>query len=195
MVKITRVVPSARAPHLVLVEVDGAPFVSVGAAELSALGFRAGAELGEDDAQSLRREAEAQKAHESALRVLAARPHAVAEMLRKLRGKGFGKYAAAKAVGRLEDAGLLDDSDFAEHYARVKAPKGFGPPRLLRDLLARGIERTVAERAIQRALEQEDVDVSERRAALAEKRARQLDGLPEDVVKRRVAGYLRRRGL
>jgi len=77
---------------------------------------------------------------------------------------------------------------------RVRAVKGFGPPRLLRDLSSRGVERRTAERAIAEVVESEDVDLSQQRAALGEKRARQLRGLP-DVVKRTVAGYLRGRGL
>jgi regulatory protein len=180
---------------LVVVEVDGARFVEVPRDEARKLGVAGGVELSDALVADLRAAGEAEAAYQVALRMLAHRPHAVAEVVRKLRQKGHGKYAVAKAVGRLESSGVLDDAEFARHFVQVRAPKGFGPPRLLRDLLGRGIERRAAERAIAEVVESDEVDLSRQRAALAEKRARQLHGLPERVVKRRVAGYLRRRGL
>src|SRR5882762_8419025 len=46
----------------------------------------------------------------------------------------------------------------ARHYAAVKAARGRGPARLIKDLLAQGVERSVAEQAVRAALVDEGVD-------------------------------------
>jgi regulatory protein len=118
----------------------------------------------------------------------------VQEILRKLRQRGHNPSAVAEVVGRLEEQGLLDDRQFAEHFARVRSAKGHGRGRLLTDLLARGVDRRVAEGAIDRVLDAEGVDDLAMARALAEKRVRQLGELPREVLFRRVAAYLSRRG-
>jgi regulatory protein len=100
----------------------------------------------------------------------------------------------AEVVGRLEDQGLLDDAAFAEHFARVRMARGHGRGRLLTDLLARGVDRRTAERAVDAVLDAEGVDELEVARTLAMKRIGQLTGYPRDVVFRRVVGYLARRG-
>jgi len=98
------------------------------------------------------------------------------------------------ALERLTTRGLLDDGRFAEQYAALRATRGKGPARLLRDLLAQGVERRTAERAVGRALEEEGIDPEVEARAVAAKRARQLAGLPVPVRKRRLLAFLVRRG-
>jgi regulatory protein len=129
-----------------------------------------------------------------AVRMLAARPRAVNEVLRRLRERGHNPSAAAEAVGRLEAKGVLDDEEFARHFARVRSARGHGPSRLLTDLLTRGVERRLAERAIEEVLDAEGVDPNVQARALAEKRAGQLGKLPTEVKRRRLLAYLDRRG-
>src|SRR5207249_9925875 len=85
------------------------------------------------------------------------------------------------ALERLTIRGLLDDRQFAEQYAALRATRGRGPARLLRDLLAQGVERHTAEHAVRRALEGEGIDPGLEARAVAAKRARQLAGLPVPV--------------
>ncbi len=129
-----------------------------------------------------------------ATRMLAARPRSVNEILRKLRERGHNPSAASRAVGRLEDAGLLDDREFARHFARVRAARGHGPARLLTDLLGKGVERRLAERAIDEVLADEDYDELGQARRLAEKRMRQLGDLAATTLRRRLIQYLGRRG-
>jgi regulatory protein len=76
----------------------------------------------------------------------------------------------------------------------VRATRGKGPARLLRDLLAQGVERRTAEQAVWRALDEEGIDPRVEARAVAAKRARQLAGLPAAVRKRRLLAFLVRRG-
>lgn len=177
-----------------MIEVDGARFASVPAAEVKALGVERGRVLDPATADRLCYAADVAAAYRVGLRLLAARPRAVQEMLRRLRDRGHNPSAAAEAVGRLEDAGLLNDAEFARHFVRVRSSRGHGPGRLLSDLLARGVERRVAERAIDAVLDAEGIDPTQQARTLAHKRARQLGGLPTETKRRRLLAYLARRG-
>jgi len=176
------------------VDVDGARFASVPVEALAQLGLDTGAELDEVCRDRLAYLGDVEGAKRVALRLLALRPRAVQEMLRRLRERGHNPSAVAEVVGRLEAQGLLDDAAFAEHFARVRSARGHGRGRLLTDLLVRGVDRRVAERAIDGVLAAEGVDELEAARALARKRMGQLSGLPREVVFRRVVAYLERRG-
>ena len=99
-------------------------------------------------------------------------------MLRQLRNRGHNPSAAAEAVGRLEANGLLDDLEFARHFTRVRSGKGHGPARLIYDLLARGVDKRLAERAVYETMDEEEVDPMTQARQLAEKRSAQLGDLP-----------------
>lgn len=192
--RVTRLRADPRAPACLVVEVDGARFASIPAEDVSALGLRRGVDLDAATVERLRHAADLAASHRVALRLLAARPRSVQELLRRLRDRGHNPSAAAHVVGRLEEAGVLNDAEFARHFVRVHSGRGQGPGRLLRDLVARGVERRVAERAIDEVLDAEGIDPVEQARALAHKRARQLGTLPRQTLRRRLLAYLSRRG-
>ena len=192
---VTSIRPDPRAPDCVIIDVDGARFACVPAEESKRLGVEKGTTLDEERRERIGYLADVEGARRVALRMLGARPRSVQEMLRKLRQRGLNPSAVAEVVGRLEEQGLLDDREYAEHFARVRsASKGHGRARLLTDLLARGVDRRIAESAIDRVLDEEGVDEMRAARALAERRMMQLGDLPHDVLHRRMAAYLSRRG-
>ena len=191
---VTGLRPDARASGWLVIEVDGARLGSLPVERVRALGLKQGMKLDADGRARLEAAVQAEKAYAAATRTLAARPRASYELRRRLHAKGHRPGAVAEAVGRLESAGLLDDFEFARHFARVRQERGLGPSRLLTELLRRGVERTIAERAIAEAMEAEGVDPLERVAALARKRAHQLRDVPTAKRFRRVLAYLQRRG-
>jgi len=192
--RVTDLVHDRRVPGNLVVEINGARFASLPADIVSALGVELNLELDDDRFERLTRVADVEAAYSVALRMLAARPRAVNELLTRLRDRGHNPSAVAEAVGRLESKGLLDDTEFARHFARTRLARGHGSPRILTDLLSRGVERRVAERAIDEVVELEEVDENEEARALALKRARQLGDLPAPTLRRRLLAYLARRG-
>jgi regulatory protein len=138
--------------------------------------------------------ADLEAAHRAALRALARRSHARCDLRRRLLQKQHPPAAIDGALDRLSTVGLLDDARFAADYAAAKVHRGRGPARLIGDLLAQGVDRRVAEDAVHSSLAAEGVDPAEAVRALAEKRARQLAGLPAAVRKRRLVAFLVRRG-
>jgi len=191
---LTGLAPDPRRPDYRLVEVDRGRFASLPAAALAGLDLAVGREIGPPVLERLQELADLEAAHRAALRALARRAHARFDLRRRLLQRQHPAAAVEGALDRLSAAGLLDDLRFAIDYAAAKARRGRGPARLVRDLQAQGIERRVAEDAVRSSLASEGVDPADAVRALAEKRARQLAGLPPAVRKRRLVAFLARRG-
>ena len=192
--RVTSLEPDRRIPGNVLVELDFARYTSLPAETVASLGLEERADLDEAQFERLERAADVEAAYLVAVRILTAMPRAVQELKRRLRQRGHKAPIAAEAVGRLESSGLLDDDAFAEYFTRSRLARGHGPPRILTDLLSRGVERGLAEKSIAHVLEAEEVDPNEKARTLAEKRATQLGDVPADTKKRRMLAYLGRRG-
>ncbi len=192
--RVTSLESDRRIPGNLVVEIDGRRFTSLPADTIAAIGIEERADLSGAQFERLEHAADVEAAHIVAVRILTAMPRAVQELKRRLRQKGHEASIAEEAVGRLEAAGLLDDQKFAEYFTRSRLARGHGPPRILTDLLSRGVERSLAERSITEVVEDEEVDSNEKARALAEKRAAQLGDLPWDTKRRRMLAYLGRRG-
>lgn len=129
---------------------------------------------------------------ERAAKVLARAARSRKELEGRLRRWGASPEAAARVLARLEELGLLDD----EVYARQRAvwlaeAKGRAAPAIFRDLLARGVEASLARRAAEEAAP----------GAREEARARALtrfwmerSSLDREVLARRVYARLLSRG-
>ena len=191
---LTGLAPDPRRPDYRLVEVDRGRFASLPADALASLDLVVGRELSAAVRERLQELADLEAAHRAALRALARRAHARLDLRRRLLQKQHPAAAVDAALDRLSAAGLLDDVRFAVDYAAVKGRRGRGPSRLVRDLQAQGVDRRVAEDAVRTSLEAEGVDPAAAVRTLAEKRARQLGGLPPAIRKRRLVAFLARRG-
>jgi len=191
---LTGFAPDPRQPGYRLVEVDRGRFASLPVASLEPLGLAVGAALGPAVLDHLRDLADVEAAQRAALRALARRAHARGDLRRRLVKRQHPPAAVDAALERLAARGLLDDGRFAEQYAALRATRGKGPARLLRDLLAQGVERRTAELAVQRAFDEEGIDPRLEARSLATRRARQLGDLPPAVRKRRLLAFLLRRG-
>jgi regulatory protein len=104
--------------------------------------------------------------------------------------------AAVDAIlARLEAQGLLDDAAFARQFARSRALCAGASRRfVLAALATRGIDRRVAESAVDEVFADEGADDVTLAARAAQKRLRVLRSLAPDVRRRRLQGYLARRG-
>ena len=56
-------------------------------------------------------------------------------------GRGIRGPRVEAALERVAQLGLLDDAAFAQSYVETRAARGRGPARLVRDLMAMGVER------------------------------------------------------
>ena len=191
---LTGLAPDPRRPDYRLVEVDRGRLASLPAEALAPLDLVVGRQLSPVVRERLQELADLEAAHRAALRALARRAHARLDLRRRLLQKQHPAAAVDAALERLSLAGLLDDVRFAVGYAAAKGRRGRGPSRLVRDLQAQGVDRRVAEDAVRTSLEAEGIDPAATVRALAEKRARQLGGLPVAIRNRRLVAFLARRG-
>ncbi|HVH11298.1 MAG TPA: regulatory protein RecX [Gemmatimonadales bacterium] len=133
-------------------------------------------------------------AERAAVQALARRGYARRDLERWLLKRQHTPTVVQAAVERLAGRGLVDDARFAERYAAQRAARGRGPARLIRELIAQGVEGRVAERAVRRALEDEGIELRAAARAVAEQRVRVLGALPPTVRRRRLRAFLLRRG-
>ncbi|MBA3658244.1 MAG: regulatory protein RecX [Gemmatimonadales bacterium] len=182
-----------REPGVVRIEVDGGRFGAVSGTVVAGEGIRVGADLDSEQGQRLSEAADREAAYHTILRALGRRAYARADLARRLVRRGHAKDAVEAGLVRAEAAGFLDDAAYALHYVQTRAPNGRGPARLVRDLLSRGVDRALVDRAI--AIQWPDgSDRGAAAFALAEKRAAQLGALPRQAKRRRLLAYLARRG-
>jgi regulatory protein len=190
---ITAVGPDARAAGTVRVMVNQQSFCTLAAESAQALGLRPGMAVDAALRERLGQAADAQAAFRFVLAALGRRGFARRDLERRLVQHGHPREAARAAIERAAARGLLDDREFAHTYSQLKSERGRGPARLLRDLMAMGVERGLADEAVAAAWAGEGREV-EAALALARKRAAQLGPLSRPVKRRRVLAFLARRG-
>jgi regulatory protein len=123
-------------------------------------------------------------------RLLSRRLHSRAEVEERLRRAGHPPAVVDRTVRRLAELGLVDDAAFAAAWAEHRAGRGRGEEAIVAELVARGVERSVAEAAVSGALP----DELERAIALAAGRLRRLADLTPRRQGERLHGWLVRRG-
>lgn len=191
---VTALEPESRAGG-VRVHVDGKPYGTVAPADVAELRLEVGDALDDARLAALVRRAEVFAAYVVALHVLRSRALPAPEIARRLVRKGHAREAAETAVGALVAAGLIDDAEFARHYARTRARRrGFGPGRLVRDLRRFGIAEREAEAAVREALESEGLEPGALAREAAARKLKGLAGLEGTARERRLRAYLLRRG-
>ncbi|MCH7768343.1 MAG: regulatory protein RecX [Nitrospinae bacterium] len=136
---------------------------------------------------------ELRKAREAAHRLLARRARSVAEIKSKLAERRFSPAVIRRTVERLASVGYLDDTAFARSHARyLMEARPMGRRRLSWELSRKGIEKGLVEEAVEEVW----AGRSEREVAreVAMRRLEAYRGLDETTVRRRLKGYLERRG-
>jgi regulatory protein len=106
-------------------------------------------------------------AFETALRALRSRDQSVAELARRLEGRGVGEEERADVLERLDRAGYVDDGRLSRRRAAELAGRGSGDALIRDDLERRGIAAELVEAAIE-SIEPE----SQRVARIVERRGR-----------------------
>ncbi|MFQ5895315.1 MAG: regulatory protein RecX [Nitrospinota bacterium] len=127
---------------------------------------------------------------EVALRLLAVRSRSCAELRAQLRRRGFEPSAIKDELARLEELGLVDDVRLALAWARYRLEsRPMGRFALRRDLLGRGLEGEVVERALEAAYAERPEAEWARRAA-----QKKLASLRGERRFERLGAFLKRRG-
>jgi regulatory protein len=117
----------------------------------------------------------------------------VRELRAKLARKGFPPEQCDALVGDLSEIGLLDDAKYAQLWVESRAVfKPMGASRLRAELARKGIARELIDQALSDSREDRDEDGAA--LELARKKLRTMRSLEPDAARRRLAGFLGRRG-
>lgn len=145
-------------------------------------------------------------ARQWALKALARRMHTAQEIERGLAERGWPSETVKGVVDDLRKDGYINDLQFAELWVSSRSEgRLHGHFRLLRDLLAKGVEENLAKSVIQRVLPREKEMTLARKAA--EKKTRSMKtfdiramaslqrhlkskGFQSEVVREVLSGYI-----
>jgi regulatory protein len=134
-----------------------------------------------------------QRAREAAFRLLAVRARSASELRQRLRQKRFAPELVDNVIADLQAKGYQSDEEFARLYAREKwNNSGWGPARVRRELRAKGIAPELTDQVVDETYA--DADLADAILSLAQKRWRSTEGLPLEARRRRLTGFLQRRG-
>jgi len=192
---ITALRENPRKPGRYSVHVDGKSVAIVNAAYLHDSRLAIGTVLDEAAGDALLVAARKLEAFDRAAAALGRRARSAHELERWLLQRGFDRADVTDAVQRLTEIGAIDDSAFARAFARSRAlGKGMSRRRLAQELSRRGVALPMADAAIAEVLEEESVDERALLEGAARKKLAVLQGQSAETVKRRLYGYLARRG-
>jgi regulatory protein len=177
------------------VEVDGRVVATVSLAAIERLSLRVGLIYDDRLRGAVDREDAITGAVDRALAMLAFRARSVRDLRRRLVQKGESGDVADAALARLVELGLLDDAAYARQFVRSRVQgAGLSRRRLEQELFRRGVAREVADTSIAEVMAEDAVDVDAILGRVARKKLRTLGQLDPAVRRRRLYGYLARRG-
>lgn len=190
---------------------DGTPFVVLHAALVENFGLRVGLEIEAEVIEKLIAADEVMRAKNYALRLLReepnnevddemedsrpavrSKPYTKSEMERRLAREGFSEEAVETAIEELIDSGHIRDWKYAENWVvRRQKSNPRGKTLLKRELLDKGVDRETAEQVVTQVKTEDEVTLA---FQIVQRRMKQYQRLPVQVAKRRLHGFLARRG-
>ena len=137
-------------------------------------------------------ENELQKAKDAAYHYLSFRARSVKEVSDKLAEKNYSEEIVAQVVADLKRQRFLDDYQFARRFVEVRLARANGSRKLAQDLRRKGVRSEIIDEVLEEFAG--EIDSNERAAELLSKQAWRYRDLERDKAKRRMLGFLARRG-
>ena len=190
---------------------NGTPFVVLHTVLVENFGLRVGLQIEAEVIKKLIAADEVMRAKNYALRLLREKtdndavdetessrptvkpkPYTKSEMGQRLAREGFSEKAIGTAIEELIDSGQIRDRKYAENWViRRQKSNPRGKTLLKRELLDKGVDRETAEQVVAQVKTENEANLA---LQIAQKRVKQYRRLPVHVAKRRLHGFLARRG-
>jgi len=133
-----------------------------------------------------------QKARNYAFLLLKFRQRSEGELYRRLKKKKFEEEVITKTISFLKDKRFIDDELFAKSWIESRLKRPLGLRKIENELNIKGVDRKIIERQIleikKHYTEEEIVN------RVAQERFSKFKGIEQQAAKRRLYGYLLRRG-
>lgn len=210
--KITDIQASPELPSHQQLFLDSAPFVVIHASLVEKFGLRIGLEIEAEVIEKIIAADEVMRAKNYALRLLREekdnnttanepensrltlkrKTYTKSEIERQLQREGFSSDAIETSIEELIRSGHIRDRKYAENWiVRRQKSNPRGKTLLKRELVDKGIDKETAEQVIATVETEDETKIA---LEIAQKRAKQYKRLPTHVAKRRLHGFLARRG-
>lgn len=187
MRKITALKIQKRNPQRVNVYLDGE--FAFGLARLLAAWLRIGQEISDEKIAALQAEDGCEVAYQHALKFIGYRPRSEREIRQNLSEHKIAEEVISGVVERLRQGGLVDDAAFAQNWVENR---GDFRPRSRRALAIELRQKGIADEVVEQAIA--ETDDAEMAYQAAVKQARKLNRLDWPEFRRKLGGFLARRG-
>lgn len=158
---------------------------------IEAARLQRGQYLSDEEIEALQERGELQKRYDQALHFLTFRPRSRSEVEKYLGKKGVTPEQSEKILARLQEAGLLDDREFARFWVESRESfKPRGRSALQHELRQKGLSDADIQETLERTLPSEE----ESAYRAAQGRARRLPKTDYFEFRRKLWAYLARRG-
>ena len=193
MPTITRIEPQKRRPNRRSVYVDGQFAFGCNVNVVARFRLREGMSLDDEQRRQIEAGEVRQEAFDHAMRLIGGRMQTERELRTKLGRRAHGPAVVDAVIADLKRLGYVDDARLAQTRAADQARvKRHGKQRAVQELVKSGVARPTAERAVAEAYQ--GVDPRAAAAEVAAKKAASLKRLDPLTAKRRLVGFLQRRG-
>jgi regulatory protein len=129
------------------------------------------------------------RAFNYSLKYLSYRPRSVKEIYDYLIRKNFAEDTISHVLKKLTDLKFLDDEEFAKAWIRSRQIKGKSKFIIKNELRLKGLTNELIEPFLKEA--KDDLEAARE---LFEKKKKSLGKLPKEELKRKISGFLQRRG-
>ena len=188
---ITDLVATRRDPDRIAVDLNGTFAFALPADLVASERLEVGDVLDEARVARLLSDDERARATNAALTFLGYRARSEREVRDRLRRGRFSQEAIDHAITRLHDWRYLDDEDFARRWVENRSTHRPRGRRLLQQELR---QKGIASETAREVIEESDLDEIAMATALARQRVSSYAGQDALTVRRRLGGYLARRG-
>jgi len=163
---------------------------SFGLYVINAVRLKIGQTLSQSEINTLQHEDQIESAYQKALNFIAYKPRTTFDVRKKLMDGGYPDQIVETILEKLLEKGYLNDQQFAENWIENKSlnkPRGKKLIRL--ELKQKNIDQEIIDEAVNQMEQEEELAFR-----AAERYHKRLLNLEEDVFKRRLTGFLIRRG-
>lgn len=186
---ITAIIVQKRNPNRVNIELDGE--FAFGLDRMVAAWLRVGQQLSEERINQLRYQDSIEKALVRAIRLLSYRARSEAEIRDRLRKAEMEEAVIDQVLLKLRDSELINDEGFSKEWIENRSTFRPRSRRLLQmELRQKGIPQEVIKKTLDEVV-QDDVTLA---LQAARKQAHRWTGLDEAEFRKKLTGFLGRRG-
>jgi regulatory protein len=187
MPQISDIKPQKHNPNRLNIYIDGE--FAFGVERLVAAWLSIGDEVDRNKIEALLQKDEMERAYLRALRLINIRPRSIWEISTRLEKAGYGESVIVSIIDRLQSSGLVSDPEFARTWVENRCSFR---PRSKRILVLELHQKGIADSEIQSAVS--DLDEATLALQTAEKYASRCKDMPFDEFRKKMFGYLTRRG-